>query len=200
MTQSKYLVLICALFFLCQGCEEDFGILQIVPLAIGNNWIYSDSTFYGQDSLYVSTHTHSVVGKRVILHKNNTVEVFLTSWGPLCLELDGLYSYGINEDEPSPNQYNLKSLVIRYPVNVGDSWTTQYGNDYGSVFHCISLDGLFATPAGTFHCVVIGYSQKNFSYEAYYCPGIGFVGDINCDSRFVPIIKQKTVLISYSLR
>lgn len=112
MTQSKYLVLICALFFLCQGCEEDFGILQIVPLAIDNNRINTDSTFYGQDSLYVSTHTHSVLGKRVILHKNNTVEVFLTSWGPLCLELDGLYSYGINEDETSPKQYNLKRPVI----------------------------------------------------------------------------------------
>jgi len=179
-----------------------------MPLTNGNHWEYSDSTIYSSDSVSVNHYSWSIVGKQKILSGTDSVEVSIfrltfsdgTSYDYFERnDPEGLTQYITNEGD-SVGQYNLKSLLIKYPLQRGDTWKTNNG-DYSSQKACLSTDTLIQTTAGTFHSYIIrtGYVDSWYTDE-YYTENVGRVGAYGIYKPSGSTVITKTTLLSFTVR
>ena len=192
--------------------EDSTGV--IMPLEVGNEWIYIDSTFSESGSLEkVDTSKLAITSKTIINYNGKNIEVFIFESDQtknvktfLRNEIDGLYIYGGRYFD---KDFLLgKSLLCKYPVNVGDIWEQKI-YDYNirdSTFFiwdtllttCISINQKLNTSRGELECYVYNY-QQNFGNEIYdisyyFVRNQGYVGAIN---RINGILRFKKTLKTY---
>lgn len=179
--------------------ENNIGV--IMPLTVGNQWTYIDSTFDENGFLTsVDSSKLGITGKTNIIYNGQSLEVFYWNWiDPdnnqpddgkwLCRnETEGLYFYGGRFLDS--NFVLGKTLSRKYPVNIGDTWE-EINYTYSTVdssfriadtslITCISVNEKFNTIIGEFECYVYNY-QRTFGNEnddiyLYFAKDVGFVG------------------------
>ena len=163
----------------------------IVPLNVGNYWVFTDSTFLNDSLIVVDTSRVEITGKTIIEFQGNNYEVFFWNWfnmnsnppqpEPLKWlvrnEPDGLWEYGMLNDMDT---LLLKNLNLKFPANIGDSWPimayliadTSITVSDTLIMECLDTDKEYITPCGTYQCYVYQY-QWNFMdelFESFVCP------------------------------
>jgi hypothetical protein len=211
----KLFCVIMLALLLLGGCSKDNGFVpeiqftdSIMPLAVGNYWIYTDSTFVTHYPAFVDTTKIGITGYRNIKYDEEQITVYYWNWfnmpenvpqqrkNMVRNEEEGLIYYGqVVGSSVSPIS---RSLFIKYPVSVGEEWP--YSSGY--TLESISEAAPFTTPLGTFDCYVyllvppsrggtghadiishfdIGGQRSDFEglpRELYYVPEVGYVGMI----------------------
>jgi hypothetical protein len=180
----------------------------IMPLSIGNYWEYVDSVFYTSDSIEIYHYTWSVVGKEKILSQNDSIEVYIFrieySHGPqndyfFKNNPEGLTQYSNNEFDSAGNN-SLRSLLIKYPLKLGDTWITNHG-DYADINKCLSINTEFTALGRNFHCYEIQRSVGSPSYVIeYYSAGFGMVAGLSYSSYSDHPRFSKITLLSFEIK
>jgi hypothetical protein len=211
---------------LITGCKKVGGPVAsenartvIVPLVVGNQWQFVDSTFsYSGTVQQVDTTILGITGSMTIQYQSKNYLSYYWNWFDqsnklpsdrylLCSnESDGLNFYG---GVTSKGVYILvKNVNPKYPVNVGDIWEDisfiiNQDNTIGiydtTQLQCIATENIINTPAGSFKCCVSQRTAKSYPFsieEYYYAPGIGMIGMTSKTNNKVTFRK---VLISYHL-
>jgi hypothetical protein len=174
----------------------------IVPLVVGNEWRYVDSTFNTDGSVRIDSSTLAITGKTSVQYQGQTIEVYYWNWIDnrtklpqdwkwLCRnESDGFCLFG---GASSKGTFVLtKSLDIKFPGSVGDSWqrisivtsgdsTFRLGDT--TVVRCLAVSEDLSTPAGALKCYVTHYQRSRTigstttvtDTYVYHVPNIGYV-------------------------
>lgn len=145
---------------------------QIIPLEVGNYWIYSYRKFDSAGGISYSMEWTEAVDSDTVIDGErlysirDIVSMFIGFKQYYVNRSDGVYCY-------SPGSEPL-SLYIKYPVQQNELIVRRY-----DTLRVINAMQKTETPAGWFYCVVY-QSVHTLStgpvYETtYYCPGIGKV-------------------------
>jgi hypothetical protein len=179
-----------------------------MPLTVGNHWEYVDSTIYSSDSVEVNRYSWSIVGKQKILSGTDSVEVSifrLTFSDGIYYDFfyknnpEGLTQYTYDEGD-SVGHYSLRSLLLKFPVQLGDKWLTTHG-DYADHRCCLSTDTLISTRFGNFHTYTIRTGLGDPWYgDEYYKEGFGRVGGYGQFKSSSATVVMKTSLLSFGLQ
>lgn len=103
-----------------------------------------------------------------------------------------------------------KSLSIKYPTNVGDTWNEYIFNfNYDDLYcyisdtienECLSVNESYRTAVGELNCIVTRYTMllgdELMETYLFHCPDIGFVG---LESKIDGVIVFSKRLIDYNL-
>ena len=185
---------------------------DIVPLAVGNTWIYVDSAVYGPDSVVTGSSEANIVGTRTLAVGADSVTVFLLNAknpldgqpGPQNTYVRTLghsnYTYGAEEAGAA---FVDITPHVRWPAKAGESNFTHFvgfrtvdGNRLPALdtinILVVNPDTACIVPAGTFRCVHYqGYRLDGTLFaDAWYAPGIGSLGNE----------LRRTILVGDSLR
>ncbi|MEX1276602.1 MAG: hypothetical protein WD898_02035 [Candidatus Paceibacterota bacterium] len=188
-------------FLLCfNHCDvsvnsEESG--ELMPLRVGNHWLYQAWYFSTPDTLKAELTRQVEVTIEGVKYQALAYQVYLPGqprppyewlyWaGP-----KGLYSLGgIAETDT----LLYKKLIFKYPARVGESWPVvgiYFGFDQR--FHfldtltytLVSKNEAIETPAGRFECHLYTYRKKPaedvfepWDYYHYFSPGLGKVAYI----------------------
>jgi hypothetical protein len=211
MRRSGRLMFLFIITILVSSCEKKgndtiTGVINtsstIVPLVVGNQWEYIDSTFSTTGPPHVDSSKLGITGKISISYQGQSVEVFYWNWYDNKTnhpqdykwlgksESDGYYVYG---GASSKGVYVLtRALSQKYPLSVGDTWmrpnvtaradSTFYIADT-SLYRCVSVNQELKTAAGTFSACVYTYQRTRtvgsvvtvIDTYLYYVPSIGYV-------------------------
>lgn len=101
-------ICIVLIFTTCKkNATDSSDIDMIMPLAVGNSWVYETESDYSENQ----TDTETVSGTYT---KNNLTYYYfdITDNWVYRTDDDGLWSYDINNDE--------EVLFIKYPVDIGE--------------------------------------------------------------------------------
>ena len=214
---------------LLSGCftdnEKQTPVADIVPLAVGNTWVYVDSVFYRPDSVGTGSTEVNIVGKRSVANGSDSVTVYLLNVknifsgnpGPLNVYVRNVghsnYTYGAEETGAS---FIDVSQHLRWPAKKGDEYFTHFvgfktenGNRVPALdtikVVVVNPDTTCSAPAGTFKCIHYqGYRlDGTLLADTYYAPGIGSLASessrlilVNDSVRSVRSVKK---LVSYTL-
>lgn len=192
----------------------------ICPLSYGNYWTYQDSVWNSDtgEFIYVSENKIGITGTTTVTidgseylgyHWNyyDTDTSIPFDYKFICINSeDGLWYLG---GQSSNTLFISKSLWIKYPVDVGDSWPFEiiyYDGTNDNFFimetvivQCIAKNEKFITDLGEFECIVYHYySNRHGGRDTYlyYLPNIGMVGSLHKKG---DIIYRKRKLTSYNL-
>ncbi len=224
MKKIIYLLLLAVVFVSCSKTPtptpEKKTVIQ--PLGTGFTWEYSDSTFSKTGQLIkVGKSQLGITGKITKQFEGKSTDMYFWNWfdettqqykNPKWLcnnEEGGFYYFGGMAD--SVLYIFEKTLSVKYPAKVGDTWEKiNYGivqSNSVTAFHkqstskivCKSVDTLFQTGKGKIECYK--YQLFNPSYntsEVYvlYAPNIGFVGYVKKTNG---VVVYKKSLVSYDL-
>ncbi len=219
---ALFIILITILFNCSKNSKspnEALNTDKIIPLVIGNNWIYAPFNSSGDTSKV------TISGQMTITYKGSEIEVYTSIGGELSngiwddepdkrliqVESDGFYEYGELDINDSLKYGPLeKKLIAKYPVNVGDKWSyiawywnwNINDNDTTTVrVECISTNEILNTSAGNFDCIVYRYTRDSYGqggyYDVYYSLIYGRIGshaDIPQDN-----YEKWSLLISHNL-
>jgi hypothetical protein len=211
MTVFPFLILACSFQFSCKNKDTPTTPItstvrdtSFIPLAIGNCWEYADSVFYSPDSVEVYHFTWSVVGKQKIYSNGDSVEAYIFSMNSVggnptefyySVTSQGLVQYGQLEFDTA-GHYSLQSLLLKYPLLAGDSWSESHG-DYADQKSCVCTDTLITSPCGAFHCYVIRTGPGVPWYaDEYYALNIGLIGGYAVTLGSTTIVQKKILLSS----
>jgi|GEM_PF-5535959 len=157
----------------------------ILPLTVGNTWIYNVITSVGTDTLTTSVlDIVALGGVDTYRVGTNTQYNYYRNYS------DGLYKFG-----DSTEIYTSRRLFIMYPCVVGNTWSFN-----GGTYRVNNLSRSVTVPAGTFNCIEYYYRRNTGSgvtehYE-YWAPGIGQIRqDVYVDSVLIVSIQ----LTSYTI-
>ncbi|HEY4612495.1 MAG TPA: hypothetical protein VII11_05895 [Bacteroidota bacterium] len=175
----------------------------IMPLTVGNQWSFIDSTFSTSGAFVRRDSSRlGITGTTSIQYGGATVQVFQWNWFNIqtgvadpwkwltCNEPDGRYVYG---GQSAKGTFVLsKSLSEKFPVTVGDTWLRYNIITTGDstfkvrdtlLMRCTALEEPFNTSAGTLKCIVYYYQQPPTipgtvirDQWLYYVPNLGYVG------------------------
>ena len=163
----------------------------LIPLAIGNYWIYQSYTLNADGSVlfvekdlagYKITDTLSVSlngdKKKTFQYAmcDSSRNLKTSDTRLIYSGKDGLYYAGITDS--GIVKMSFVDLMFKYPVNKSDETLahTFYYDPYGNpenvpdsivtTYTCVSTDSLFNTPVGNFKCVV--YKLKLMLDDVFY--------------------------------
>jgi hypothetical protein len=185
------------------GCKKDDATTApespahvIMPLAVGKEWHYADTSFGQSGSSTVTYNTLAIVGSSEVQYQGSPVQLYHYNWQPpspqvgkmlVCNDAAGLCSYGALT--AIGTTILGKDLMVKYPAVVGDNWRRAGLRIYtnGSVtasdtitITCVATNETLVTPAGTFHCYVYSYQNLDTTVQIesrnYYAVDIGSVG------------------------
>jgi len=142
------------------GCQNDNLVtnpdkssdLLLLPLNVGNTWVYSNSKRVYNDTIYLSE-TTKLNGETVYTINNNA---FFYKDG-------ALYTFLVNNPSTTP-----QVIIPKNPV-LGQTWYV-YGNKWKLVEKNVSI----RVPAGTFSCYLTHITGEN-EYNVYWANGKGFI-------------------------
>ncbi len=160
------------------GTESPEDTNSLLPLTIGNTWEYVDSLFLANDSVHVHHYTWSVVGKTTIFTGGDSLQVCIFR---IRFPDGNSYDYFYRNNPDGLTRYlpyysdgdrYLKTLLVKYPMHVGDTWKEDQG-DYYNLLRCVSTDTPIATNWRVFHCYQVrydspyggGYEDSFYSYR-----------------------------------
>lgn len=169
----------------------------ILPLADGNYWTYIDSVwhFYTFDFRWEREIKVGITGTTKVnvddneymgyYFNNYDLDLITPSENKSIYTNDELGLWSLGAESPS-NIFLSRNLVIKYHVEVGDSWPYQIiGYDAEEKpfiketvnVHCISKDELVSTVAGDYYCILYHYFENTYGDDVYlyYAPNIGLV-------------------------
>ncbi|MGA2296122.1 MAG: hypothetical protein ABSG15_01060 [FCB group bacterium] len=180
--KTKILLLVRVLFLTsilgCKSCTKSDSPVSptisgvLIPLKIGNKWIYQDKQFdnpinpkIGKDTLYIIKDT--IINGETWYIPYGEINI------PCINRSDGFYSMLPD----SLQNFNI-TLLFKYPANIGDMWNTGDSNREGN-YTLLSKNDTVTVTAGTFICYKY-QSESQFSDILLYqkslfwiCPGIG---------------------------
>ncbi len=171
----------------------------LVPLAIGNEWSYIDSS--GSTGEVKLLHIGITGSMMADTGEDEQSEVFFWNWRDLetgeysdnvWLHYNGEEGFYTLGGISSTDTLLINCLKIKYPVAVSESWIYpdieyDYINkewlvtDTLEVF-CTAVDTLISTPAGDFMCnevalCIIGTTPSDvYGQRFYFAPNIGYIG------------------------
>ncbi len=196
----------------------------IMPLVVGNQWTYIDSSFSSTGTLLLRDSSKlAITGTTTIQYGGASTQVYHWNWLNVRtgvaddwrwltrVESDGRYMFG---GMSSKGTFVLvKTLSEKFPVSVGESWQrynivartdSTFRVQDTLLVRCTALDEPFNTLVGTLKCVVYYYQQRPVTSTAYprdtwlyYAPNIGYVGLIGRENG---VLVFKKTLISYQLK
>ncbi len=147
---------------------------NLVPLAIGNQWVYSIS----QDT--PSEESGSKIIWKVVSTKEYQQETWFeiqvtTFWSEEDFDEDKQYMInrkGIGTfARTRPNWDVEPELIAKDPVQLGDQWESE-----GLSYRVMSSDTTITVPAGTFKsCVLIEVIEGTALYRIVYKPNVGMI-------------------------
>ena len=167
----------------------------LIPLALGNEWIYTDSLFTA-DSVSVETYTLAVSSYRIDLGKVwwqlQERRPTYTTLVEIAAQNDSIFSLQHNF------QWPVVSLDYIPPSATDTLWFySLHGGDVG-LEKSVWLNGQYIVPAGSFDSCAIFFSRPTpDGYTEVLKPRIGIVQkEIQHSSSF----RRKGVLIDYHLK
>jgi hypothetical protein len=215
------------------GCSKDknpvgsdlIEIDEIMPLEVGNKWIYIDSTFSTNDSLIsVDTIQLCITGKSTILFNAESLDVYYWIWNDKYKNIPEDYKWLVRNESDGLCFYGLKyldsssvlgrSLMYKYPVTTGEEWEADlysfnldgegnflgFSNPFGIFMNCYSTNERYKTALGEMDCIVYYYQffprPGNYEYYYYFKKNLGYVGYI---VKFRGVVIRKRILRSYEL-
>jgi hypothetical protein len=218
-------ILTAVLLFALLNCSDDDnpvsgqpGPKVIWPLEVGNTWEYADTAgATGQQQQIFSSRimvtARTVVSVDTVLYDAYAV----VSTDSLTMEptkqymnndeLNGLWNYGV---VCGVDSMMVRFLHAKYPVEVGDQFAKAFimcapGGSFGGfgtgTVTCVHTDTTYATPAGTFSCVLYHeiYNPPFFGESHVYtfiAPNVGMVAqEITSD-----LLSWKKILTSYTIK
>ena len=148
----------------------------LMPLKVGNKWMYQMKTIDSLKNEKTKMDSIYIWGDTLL---NGDTWYFILHSDPWLNRDDGLYSMGMDSSgKPIP------ILSIKYPVNIGDKWTTGPEEEKMN-FTLLSKGESVTVTAGTFSCYNYQtesvYKDPNGSYSYYtksfywICPGKGII-------------------------
>jgi hypothetical protein len=191
---------------------------ELMPLEAGNYWVYQIWPFITPDTVITEvtrkvpvkingeTYEASAVSPPYPIHGARPVVEWLYWNGP-C----GLYWLGgIAESDT----FLYKTLLFKYPAEVGESWTTVRINyePYFRGFYffdtltvsLVSKEETITTPAGEFKCYLYSYRKRPdddvylmWDYYHYFIPDLGRVAYITKDADEEAMVKDRMYLIRF---
>ena len=166
---------------------------QIMPLALGNSWIYQYSLFDTviKEFKPISVDTFLVTGDTVVDDETwYFVKTMTPEGGRVINRSDGLWQYR-QEVEPF--------LFLKFPVEKGDEYVTMIGPT--QVVNRVNGVGVdISVPAGQFKCYKYSHfvKQHNLVVDFYYQPGVGGVKmELYVHTGMKPVSKHE--LLEYDL-
>lgn len=197
------IIIVLASFIFLFSCNENSISIKeekdnILPLSVGNKWIYIIEYSYGQGDTIIwevlSKTDFNIDGSKVTAYGMNYYIKILPNYNWLfCNGPDGLYALGGISDTDT---LIIKDLKLKYPAIEGDSYQVldmRYSRS-DEIFYIkdtitysvVSTSDTLVTPAGTFSgCYVYNYRIKQADdvsgfddYYDYFVPRIGLVGTI----------------------
>lgn len=184
------------------GDDPDSLSGDLVPLVVGNYWIYSG--WYIDPSLFADTFRVDIAREVEVLVGRRTVTAYAKTRRPhratgpapyawlLVNGPGGLMEFGgVSARDTFVVHDNLSR---KYPGNPGDSWhTNRLGYRFSTQqfeildeveVRIVATDSLLVTPAGSFRCYVYNYIIRMaedvgsyWSVYEFYAPGVGMVGE-----------------------
>lgn len=154
----------------------------IVPLTVGNYWVFSVLNPDGTPSEVTST--LGITGSSIVTYEDHEYFVYYWNWFDdfgypsddfylMSNQNDGMWLIGYAWNSFDSVAY-FPNLLLKYPANVGDTWEYYELAGWDTV-QCVSTSSMIETFAGTFECYVYHHSFEEF--YSYFSPGIGYVGN-----------------------
>jgi hypothetical protein len=173
------------------NCIDASQNCDIVPLAVGNTWIYQIINYdtLGNETARFND-TTSIVTDTVI--DGETWYTYEQSSEWYTNKIDGFYLF-IN---------NKKVMIYKYPVKKGDAFSMREGSN----ILIESNDTLITTAAGTFSCVTYKIIENSsLETKMYFAPGIGRIFQKVRNLQTKPQLRNQIpdfdlTLISYDLK
>lgn len=160
---------------------------ELMPLTVGNEWVYIDSSFSSTTAVATDTIFHRISDEtditideqtypvRLLTFPNDTTLSRMNFRKPLKNDPDGLWEFGAMT---TYDTLTYRHLFLKYPTAAGDTSTMLIIllGDYNRVVDTvtvktISIDSVFHTPAGSFECIVYQHENIDFSGDMMK-PGI----------------------------
>jgi len=179
---------------------------HLVPLAVGNTWIYLDSTRTqtdGPDSIATDSSLLAIIGTRIVTYEGVTDTVFLenalrrpseTPSARFTYVRNGPHGYYTHGYADGSAEVFDKVLHVKYPAVTGERYPTWFvslrpGDSVGAApvrvrdsleIEVVNADTVCNVPAGRIRCIHYrGWRPGPVLHaDAYYAPGLGFVGSI----------------------
>jgi hypothetical protein len=167
---------------------------NIIPLAIGNKWIYQYTITDGDSIRFNGPMTVEIIESRIIEYEGEQLNVFVfkETCGHYSFEDSLLYYllstsndtifwvghsvHGTFSDGYDPYYYN-KNIHVIYPLQIGEKWEFDHG-DYHDNFECVSLTDTVLVDEFSLSCVNIRMGNPPNWYNDYlYCPSVGLVNE-----------------------
>ena len=185
---------------ICLGCDtsvEYHPSEPLMPLAVGNTWIYS--SWYGTPTLadsfmfVIDKDFRMADGSLAYRRISKSLGEILPSFGWLYRnQSGGLYCLGGLSDTDT---MFTEFLDREYPAIPGSSRvvprlvfvpsTGQFAIPESLIVSVESVHWPVSTPAGNFNCVVYKYNYRpqedvvaSWNVYQYYCPGVGLVAQL----------------------
>jgi len=147
--------------------------LVLMPLAVGNQWIYR---VYATDTL----HTYELYDDTITIVRDTMIEAiqwFLDQDDKLYANFaDGLYGTTVGD---------TIGLLIKYPVALNNIFTSgliadgYYPSPRPKTLTVTQLDKIYTVPPGTFTCIEYSQVSESWSYYSdlfyYYAVGVGLI-------------------------
>ena len=165
---------------------------RILPLKIGNTWIYTHITSAGSFTETLNVTSVTNIGGVDVYRGDSTSGTSSTYEYHGNHVGDGLYFYGdggIGIISPC--------LFLQYPCSVGDSWIY---DRWGGTYTVQSISTIVTVDAGSFECIVYYYRRDTATglteHFEYWAPGIGMIkNNVYKDHDLIDSIG----LVSYSI-
>lgn len=222
--RSILLLLLLLSFLACKkepmNTGENNNTPSILPLAVGNQWVYQvttiDSTASAPNPIYkvdtvVIECNETIVEHGTTYHRLSCSKWFMGSYSMIedLTWINGIchayhYSYYVNANPPFDKGYSY----LQYPSPVGETWS--WNEPYRSYdYKVLAVDTTVNVLGGVFteaflveikHIGGLGSNVDRIEMLRYYQPGVGLVKQVYTE-KHVPVLVESTMeLIDYTLQ
>ncbi|MFH2054972.1 MAG: hypothetical protein ABIJ61_03350 [bacterium] len=141
---------------------------KIVPLAVGNFWVYSNTGFDFVGA-FEYTDTLQITGDTVVNGETWYKATYKSASDEgnnflLTNRSDGLWQWQLYTG-------GSQELIAKFPAILTDAWAVAAGGSKTIV----NLDTLVQSGPGFFRCIHYSYEYQAVASHEYYCPNVGLV-------------------------
>ena len=167
--------------------------LEIIPLKLGNEWEYEQTTFDSTGKIVIIDYDIQSVLKDTIISNIKWYQYNNSNFGWYTNKEDGYWIYKLADTSLIADRDTTHLVFKQNYDNVAE---------YNG-FEIVSVDTIIVVPAGNFNCIHLSYKWNDsnnyllYSYEIFLSPGIGRVkweqiGELSNNQKFVPFKGELT--------
>ena len=193
----KYIIILVLAALLLMSCtteptdnEQDNKQEFIFPLSVGNYW------HYDVEVIFVSCNGDDLechVDQNVTFNSTTVTEEYNLLRNPAFILQNENGQTFVNENteagfvqhgylNSSGNFFEDEKLIVKSPIEVGDTWVDIEGALGNTAYECTSVNEEVTVPAGTFTCFVFRRLDEMFTdgefHYYYYAKDIGLVKEL----------------------